>query len=55
MFQNIIKKPDISFKDLLILGGLYMIGKGLYMIYPPAMWIGIGIVLFWFGFPTDRR
>lgn len=50
MFQN-IKIPDISLKDILIIIGICMIGKGLFMIYPPAMWIGIGIFLAWLGLP----
>lgn len=42
-------KPD--FHDILIIFGGIFLGKGLYMIYPPAMFIIIGIVVIWLGLP----
>ncbi len=54
MFQN-LKRPDISIKDILIIGGIIMVSKGLFMINPSYMWIGIGILLFWLGIPNDKR
>ncbi|MBO8169972.1 MAG: hypothetical protein H0Z35_12430 [Thermoanaerobacteraceae bacterium] len=32
--------------------GLFMFGKGLYMIWPPLMWLIIGLGLIWVSLPT---
>ena len=40
-----------GFNDLLILSGSIMAGKGLYMIYKPAMWVVCGIFLVYLGWP----
>lgn len=36
---------------LLLLTGLAMVARGLWLIYPPAMFIICGICLFWAGLP----
>ncbi len=41
----------IDFKDILMLAGLIMAGKGLYMLFQPAMWLVIGIFLIYLGWP----
>lgn len=41
--------------DAAMIGGFLMLLKGLYMIYPPTMWIIGGILVFLFGFPARRR
>jgi hypothetical protein len=41
--------PD--FKDLLLTAGLIMALRGLYLIYPPAMWIIGGIFIIYLGWP----
>jgi uncharacterized membrane protein len=41
--------------ELAILAGFLMLGRGIYMIYKPAMFIICGIGLMWFGFPKTRR
>ncbi len=48
-----IKKslPKLDFNDFLLLIGVAMLGKGIYMIYPPAMYIAIGVVALWLGWP----
>jgi hypothetical protein len=47
-----IKIPKIvSFKDILMFIGLFMAGKGLYMVYPPSMWLIIGMFLIYLGWP----
>lgn len=47
--QNVLKTSN--FKDLLILIGLIMAAKGIYMVYEPAMWICIGGFLIFLGWP----
>lgn len=37
-----------------IIGGFFMLMKGLYMIYPPVMWIVGGILIFLLGFPAKK-
>jgi hypothetical protein len=38
--------------ELAMLAGFFMFGYGLYLMYPPAMFIICGICLFVFGFPA---
>ena len=42
-------RPDIDLRDVLVFGGLAMIGNGIAAIYPPAAWIVCGAALFWLG------
>jgi hypothetical protein len=61
--RNILaKKPKISpeklndyISETAMIGGFFMLLKGLYTIYPPAMWIIGGILLILLGFPARRR
>lgn len=41
----------ISFSDFLMIAGTIMAGKGIYMIYQPAMWIIIGAFVVYLGWP----
>lgn len=48
--KNLLKlAASIDLRDVFVFGGLAMVGYGLYLIYPPAAWIGIGGALFWMG------
>lgn len=47
--KNAKYKPD--FNDLLILTGLIMACKGLYLIYKPSMWLLCGLFLIYLGWP----
>jgi hypothetical protein len=56
-----VKIPRISSEKLhdyaseaAMTGGFLMLLKGLYMIYPPTMWIIGGILLILLGFPARR-
>lgn len=54
-----IRLPSITIIENLVseaamVGGFLMLLKGIYMIYPPLMWIIGGILLFLFGFPARR-
>jgi len=40
-----------SFYDVLIFCGIAMAGRGLYLIYEPAMWIVCGIFIVYLGWP----
>jgi hypothetical protein len=46
-----IKLPKPDFHDFLIIFGGIFLGKGLYMIYPPSMFIIIGVAVIWLGLP----
>ena len=41
----------INIKDVLMLIGVIMAGKGLYMIFPAAMWLILGIFIIYLGWP----
>lgn len=43
---------SVDFKDILMLAGLTMAGKGIYMVYPPAMWFVIGTFIIYLGWPA---
>ena len=49
------EKTSDFISELAILAGFLMLGYGLYLIYPPAMFIICGACLMWFGFPRARR
>lgn len=38
-------------KETCLLVGFFMVLRGLWLIYPPAMWILGGAGLIWFGLP----
>lgn len=44
----------VSFKDVLMIVGLIMFGKGIYMIYPPATWIIVGGFIIFLGWPSNK-
>lgn len=60
-FKIPLKLPKIRFhslrikreaaQELAILAGFLMVARGLYMVYPPAMWIICGL---WLMFPAKR-
>lgn len=39
-----------SIDSIITIIGIVMIGRGLWLIYPPVMWIGIGLIL---AFPWE--
>jgi len=41
-------------KETCILVGFAMVLRGLWLIYPPAMWIIGGMALIWFGMPGKK-
>ena len=43
--------PYSILKDACIVAGFLMLGYGLYAIYPPAMYLVMGITLIWLGWP----
>lgn len=49
-----IRMPSINLgliDIVFVIIGILLIGKGLYMIYPPLMYIGIGTILSFPGWP----
>jgi len=44
-----------TIQELLIIAGTAMVGKGLYMIYPPSMWIIVGGFAIYLGLPGKRQ
>lgn len=36
---------------LLLAGGFLMVARGLWLVYPPAMYIVGGAILIWWGLP----
>lgn len=41
-------------EDLLLLVGVAMLARGLWLIYPPVMWIFVGLLLMWAGLTPGR-
>ena len=44
----------VDLKDILMLIGLAMAGRGIYMVYPPAAWFVIGTFIIYLGWPTAK-
>jgi hypothetical protein len=44
----------IDFKDILISVGIIMAAKGIYMVYPPAMWVMVGVFFVYLGWPAAK-
>ena len=44
----------VDFKDILILSGVIMAGKGIHMVYPPAMWFSVGCFFIYLGWPSKK-
>ena len=42
-------RPDVDLRDVLVFGGIAMIGYGIAALSPPAAWIVCGLMLFWLG------
>mgnify|MGYP001570257772 CR=1 FL=1 len=42
-------RPHIDVRDVIVFGGLAMIGSGIAALSPPAAWIVCGLMLFWLG------
>ena len=42
-------RPDIDLRDVLVFGGIGMVGYGISMVSPPAAWVVVGLASFWLG------
>jgi hypothetical protein len=42
-------------REACLVAGFFMFARGLWLIYPPAMWIGCGTALVWCGLPPRGR
>lgn len=53
---QLIKKitSAVEFKDILIFIGIIMAARGIYMVYPPAMWLSVGVFLIYLGWPKAK-
>lgn len=49
------KKIHIDLNDIAIVAGLILLCKGLYMLYPPVMYITAGGILLRIGQPRDEK
>ncbi|MGO4181217.1 hypothetical protein AB4Z17_08555 [Paenibacillus sp. TAF43_2] len=46
----------ISFaRESCLVAGFFMLGYGIWSIYPPAAWIVCGGLLLWVGFPQKQK
>lgn len=39
----------VELRDVLVFGGIGMVGYGIAAIFPPAAWIFCGAAIFWLG------
>ena len=53
MLKNIKLSPEFI-KETCLVAGFLMLLRGLWLIWPPAMWIIGGVCLMWFGLPGKR-
>lgn len=42
--RRIVTRVDLELRDIFALAAVVCIGAGLYMVYPPAGWIGVGVL-----------
>lgn len=54
-----MKKPKFKIRldhiqELILVCGFLLSARGLWMIYPPSMYIICGVVLVWIGLPAIR-
>jgi hypothetical protein len=49
------EKLQEHISEAAMIGGILILLKCLYMIYPPSMWIIGGILLMLLGFPARRK
>ena len=49
------KFVNLDFNDFCLFGGAALVAFGIYLIYQPAAYISIGLVLIWFGRPRPQR
>lgn len=47
-------KAQDTAQEIAFWAGLTMVSKGLYMIWPPLMWIIFGLGLIWFSLPGKK-
>lgn len=45
-------RPDIDLRDVIVFGGIGMVGNGIAALSPPAAWVVCGLMLFWLGVRT---
>lgn len=53
-----MKKPKITEDDIreaCLVAGFFMVGGGLWLIYPPMALIICGLMLLWLGLPPRQR
>lgn len=53
-----MKKPKITEDDVreaCLVAGFFMIGAGIWLVYPPAALIINGAMLLWLGLPPRQR
>lgn len=51
-----MKLPSIdALREAVLVAGFLMLGRGLWLVYPPAMWLVCGSLLMWLGLPRGRR
>jgi hypothetical protein len=53
MLKNIKLSPEFI-KETCLVAGFLMLLRGLWLIWPPAMWIIGGVCLMWFGLPGKQ-
>jgi hypothetical protein len=44
-----------SFREACLVAGFFMFARGLWLMYPPGMWLGCGLALIWCGLPPRRE
>lgn len=49
-----LKITEDHIRETCLVAGLFMFGYGLWLVYPPAMFIICGILLMWMGMPPVK-
>lgn len=49
-----LKLSEDTVREAALVVGFLMAARGLWLVYPPAMWLVCGAMLLWLGLPPRR-
>lgn len=49
------QKIETTVRETCLVAGFLMFARGLWLIYPPVMWLVCGLALVWCGLPPRRE
>lgn len=49
------QKLETFIRESCLVAGFFMLGYGLWLVYPPAMFLVCGVLLMWLGLPPKPK